>query len=323
MTKKITIDNKEWERCENRFKYCEALEDGNILFFPTTPFSFPKEEVDFLLTQKQSGSSFRKNIAYKPQIDQITNHDSDPLASLKLKEILRSYSAKVTEFLQQLLQPYASQWKRDYASFRPFQEENRKLRMRARNDLLHVDAFPTRPMHGSRILRFFTNINPTDSRHWVTSKEFKELAKEFAQKVSVPKSVSYGLIARLTRKMKKILRESGLKKTLRSPYDTFMLNMHNFLKENDQFQKNCMKDHWEFPPGSCWAVFTDQVSHAALAGQYALEQTFLIPQRALLCPEKSPLAILEQLSGKNLADPQFLKELFPILNSRLIGVEGV
>ncbi|PIS02100.1 MAG: hypothetical protein COT85_06900 [Chlamydiae bacterium CG10_big_fil_rev_8_21_14_0_10_42_34] len=313
MTRKITIENKEWEKGENRFKYCEALEDGNILFFPTTPFSFPKEEIDFLLTQRQSGSSSRKNIAYKPCLDQVTNHGSNDLAStLRLKEILRDYSLRATEFLTKLLQPYANDWKLDYASFRPFQEKGRKLRVRARNDLLHVDAFPTRPMHGSRILRFFTNINPSDSRHWITSSEFKELAKEFYQIVSIPKSVNYSLAAKLGRKMKRFLKSSGLKKALRSPYDTFMMNMHNFLKESSAFQESCHKDHWEFPPGSCWAVFTDQVSHAALAGQYALEQTFLVPQRALLYPEKSPLSILEQLSGKNLIDQQFLRELFPI-----------
>jgi hypothetical protein len=56
-------------------------------------------------------------------------------------------------------------------------------------------------------------------------------------------------------------------------------------------------------------VFTDQVSHAALAGQYALEQTFLIPQHALLCPEKSPASVLERLSGRNLVDPKLLTGL--------------
>lgn len=73
-----------------------------------------------------------------------------------------------------------------------------------------------------------------------------------------------------------------------------------FLKESDNFQKEGKKDHWHFPPGSCWAVFTDQVSHAALSGQFALEQTFLIPVSALLFPERSPLRILERLSGVNL-----------------------
>lgn len=312
MAKKIVVENREWENKENRFKYCEGLEDGNILFFSSTPFPFPKEEIDFLLKQKQGGSTARKNIAYKPQMDRITNHDTtDPIAADRLKEILKNYSKRVTDFLTLLLSPYSQSWKHDYASFRPFQEKGRKLRLRARNDLLHVDSFPSRPLHGSRILRFFTNINPTEDRHWITSNGFSELAKEYASTVSIPRSTGYDLLGRLERKMKLLANQAGIKVPLRSPYDSFMLNMHNFLKENGEFQQNCHKDHWKFPPGSCWAVFTDQVSHAALAGQYALEQTFIIPQKALLCPEKSPVAVLERMSGRNLVDSEFLAQLFP------------
>ncbi len=311
MAKKIVVESGEWKKKQNQFKYCEALEEGNILFFSSTPFEFPQEEIDFLLQQRQSASASRKNIAYKPQIDKITNHDAkDPVAADKLKEILSGYSKRVTEFLTVLLAPYAKGWKHDYASFRPFQEKGRKLRMRARNDLLHVDAFPTRPLHGARILRFFTNINPTESRHWITSNGFADLAQKYADEVSIPPSIGYDLKSRLERKMKQWLRAAGLKIPLRSPYDHFMLKMHNFLKENGEFQENCHKDHWDFPPGSCWAVFTDQVSHAALAGQYALEQTFLVPQKVLLCPEKSPVAILQNMSGKNLVDPEFSAALF-------------
>ncbi len=311
MAKKIVVLDGEWNRPENRFKYCEALEDGNILFFPTTPFDFPQEEISFLLQQKQGGSALRKNIAYKPHVDQITNHETrDAIAAEKLKDILRSYSHRVSAFLQAVLEPYSKSWKLDYASFRPFQEKGRKLRLRARNDLLHVDAFPTRPLHGARILRFFTNINPTENRSWATSKGFAQLAQEFAQEISVPQSVDYGLKGRLTRKVMQFLQSTIVKVPLRSPYDAFMLKMHHFMKENCRFQESAPKDYWEFPPGSCWAVFTDQVSHAALAGQYALEQTFLIHPSALLCPEKSPVSVLERLSGRNLVNPELLEQVF-------------
>ena len=224
---------------------------------------------------------------------------------------MSAYSKKSSEFLEKILSPYAKGWKLDYASFRPFQEKGRSLRLRARNDLLHVDAFPTRPLHGSRILRFFTNINPTENRQWITSEKFEKLVEQYGNRVSVPNSVGYDLKSRLERKMKKLLKAMGVKISLRSPYDHYMLRMHHFLKENQEFQKSCKKDHWEFPPLSCWAVFTDEVSHAALAGQYALEQTFIVPQKSLLHPEKSPASILERLSGKNLVDPEFLREVFP------------
>ncbi|MDE3047082.1 MAG: Kdo hydroxylase family protein [Verrucomicrobiota bacterium] len=310
MAKKIVVENGEWTKPENQYKYCEELENGNLLFFAAPPFPFPQEEIDFLLQQKQGGSKARKNIAYKPQIDQITNHDTkDPASAAKLKEILSHYSKRVTAFLSVLLSPYAKDWKHDYASFRPFQEKGRNLRLRARNDLLHVDAFPTRPLHGSRILRFFTNINPKETRVWNTSDDFATLAKQFFGKVPIPSSPGYDLLSRALRKAKQLVHKAGIKIALRSPYDHFMLQMHNFLKENREFQEKCHKDRWEFPPLSCWAVFTDQVSHAALSCQYALEQTFIVPQKALLCPDKSPVCVLERLSGRNLVDPEYLQAM--------------
>ena len=225
-----------------------------------------------------------------------------------MKEVLKNYSKRVSDFCSILLSPYANEWKLDYASFRPFQEKGRKLRVRARNDLLHVDAFPTRPVHGARILRFFTNINPVEGRRWITSKSAGDLMKEFGGDKGVAFPASMG--SSLKRDFKKWLKRCGVKVALRSPYDQFMLQMHNFLKENETFQRECPKDHWDFPPHSCWAVFTDQVSHAALSGQYALEQTFLIPRYALLCPEKAPVSLLERLTGGNMVDTRLAATLF-------------
>lgn len=307
MAKLITIEDGELSDFissrAHKDKYCKVLEGGNILFFPKCPFDFPKEELDFFLSQKQTGSTARKNIAYKPQSNKITNFvKSTPEQEERLLEVMQRYSQRVTDFLSQLLVPYNSKWRLDYASFRPFQEKGRKLRIRARNDLLHVDSFPSRPMHGSRILRFFTNINPTEKRHWTTTDLFDKLAATFGGDHGVPFPKAAHPFFSLS---KKIGRKLGLPITLRSPYDIFMLNLHNFLKENEEFQKNCPKDYWEFPPNSCWAVFTDQVSHAATAGQYALEQTIIVPRDALVKAEQSPIAVLEKMTNRSMVDPLF------------------
>lgn len=302
MAKRVIIEAKEGI---DQWTYCSELEAGNILFCPKIPFSFPQDEIDFLLQQRQGASKARKNISYKPQIDQMTNHDTkDPVSSERLKGILRNYSTRVTHYLSSILAPYAKRWKLDYASFRPFQEKGRKLRLRARNDLLHVDSFPTRPVHGWRILRFFTNINPIESRQWFTSQPFADLLERFGGKkgLAFPSEPSYSWLGRLCKGGQKVLSKLGLKGQLRSPYDRFMLRMHHFLKENADFQYHCPKDQWAFPPYSCWAVFTDQVSHAALSGQYALEQTFLVPEKAMLRPETSPVAVLQRMSGRNMVE---------------------
>ena len=66
------------------------------------------------------------------------------------------------------------------------------------------------------------------------------------------------------------------------------------------FQETCEQEAVEFPSGSTWIAFTDQVSHAAMAGQYQFEQTFLLPVDAMIDESLSPLRILERLEGRPL-----------------------
>jgi hypothetical protein len=79
-----------------------------------------------------------------------------------------------------------------------------------------------------------------------------------------------------------------------------MLRFHDFLKESSQFQANAPKVRLEFPPLATWIVFTDGVAHAVMSGQYALEQTFLIPASALVSPDQAPCRILEGIAGRPL-----------------------
>ncbi|MGD2169762.1 MAG: Kdo hydroxylase family protein [Chlamydiota bacterium] len=313
MAKKITIENIKFADCpssaseciERAKKLCVELEDGNILFFPTCPFDFPQQDIDFLLKQKQNKAKNRKNIAYKPNHDRLTNADVKTHEEMqRLIEVMKNFSQKSSTFLSKLLTPYGSKWIVDYASFRPFEEKGRKLRIRARNDLLHTDAFPSRPMHGNRILRFFMNINPSEGRKWMTSLSFQELVEKYGgtENLPFPSPINQKMPARLGKFFKKTAKNIGFPVSLRSPYDQFMLNLHHFLKENEDFQSKGPKDHWEFPPGSCWAVFTDSVTHAAMQGQYALEQTFILPRDGLISPEKAPISILERVVGWTMTD---------------------
>ncbi len=109
-------------------------------------------------------------------------------------------------------------------------------------------------------------------------------------------------MGRLRRSLIRSARAVGLPLIDRSPYDRFMLRFHHYLKTNQAFQASCPKFRWEFPPNSTWLVFTDMVPHAALSGRFALEQTFPVPRDALLLPHKSPVQILEDLSGTPLTN---------------------
>ena len=48
-------------------------------------------------------------------------------------------------------------------------------------------------------------------------------------------------------------------------------------------------------------VYTETVPHAVLAGQYALEQTFLVDPAAMVTPDSAPIRVLEKMAGAPLA----------------------
>ena len=97
-------------------------------------------------------------------------------------------------------------------------------------------------------------------------------------------------------------REAGIEaEKAGSAYDSFMLHFHDWLKENSQFQSSAEKTRLAFPPLATWLVFTDGVPHAALSGQFALEQTFIVPPSALAAPDYAPIHVLEKLCGRPLS----------------------
>lgn len=304
LNRALPIANREsTPESETLMHWCAQLEAGGILYFPNTPVPIPTEDLQVLLEGHQTGSSLHKNIAYKPGQDKLSGVDekSSPAAEIeKLHSVMRRYSASVVAFLSEFLAPYRQRWQLDYASYRPIEEDGRDLPVRRRNDLLHTDSFPTRPTHGRRILRFFHNIHPSKTRDWVTGQPFAKVLPEFVPaKLSAPHPDSAAANAG-----KKLARLSGLAGLVpqwkRGPYDEFMMRLHNTMKEDADFQKNCVKEYFNFPPGSSWMVYTETTPHAVLAGQYALEQTFLVDPRAMVTPESSPVAVLEKMAGASL-----------------------
>ncbi len=287
---------------EQKRAWCAQLEAGAILLFRRTPVQLAEEDITFLLGQQQSDSSLHKNIAYKPATDALSGLDAkgeQGTAARQLRAVMRRYSEAATAFVEGLLTPYAGHVRRDYASFRPQEEQNRDLPLRKRNDLLHTDAFPTRPTRGARILRFFNNIHPERTRDWVVSEPFRELVPRFVPGAIVPRAE--GPAGRAAKGVARALGLSGAMPAVRrTPYDDFMMRFHHFLKENESYQRDAHKESFGFAPGASWMVFTDTVPHAVLAGQYALEQTFLVDREAQVAPEHAPLTVLEEMAGTKL-----------------------
>jgi hypothetical protein len=246
----------------------------------------------FLLGQRL-GSRAHKNVSYDPATGRASGfRRHSPAQAERLTCLLAEFAENLTTWLAGSLPRYARGWRRDLVSYRPEEEATRRLRLTARNDLLHVDAFPSRPTEGWRILRCFANVNPTEPRVWVTSETFPTLLERYGRQVGLPGTWTESWAARLRRRVIGLFKRGARRRT---PYDAFMLRLHDFLKRNEEFQECSRKRLWTFPPGSAWVAFTDTLSHAALRGRFALEHSFFVAPESLELPDLSPPHLLEQV----------------------------
>ncbi len=293
----ITVDR--WPTTQS-IDYRPELEAGKVLFFPATPFAFPEESKEVLRNINFAGGSLHKNVAYRPASDRVTGIEMDAERAERLRSILRDYSRAVVQFTAEVLPQYAAHWKLDYASFRPLEEENRNLPVNKRNDLIHTDAFPSRPTNGDLIMRVFTNIHPAKTRNWIITDPFGVIAERYAREAGLERIAenASSRSGRILNGAIRLLKNAGLPVVPRSAYDRFMLHFHEYLKRNNEFQKNTPKYPFNFPPGATWITFTDVVPHSVLSGQHALEQTFIIARRSLANEINAPVSILERLCGK-------------------------
>ncbi|MGC1181878.1 Kdo hydroxylase family protein [Legionella sp.] len=252
------------------------LENGQVLFFPDYFFS----DVDPCLMSETILDGTRKNISYDVQHKKLGAYKKE-ISGLesKLTRMMQGYADFSYQLIQKTLPSYVPhlQWGR--TSFRPAQIKGRISSKRKDDTRLHVDSFSASPVDGLRILRVFCNINPDhEPRIWNLGEPFSQVLGRFA-----PQIASYSKFKA------KILKLVKTTKTLRSAYDHYMLHLHDTMKIDDEYQAQVKKVQVDFPAQSSWIVFTDHVSHAALSGQYLLEQTFYLPVENMENPEFSPL----------------------------------
>jgi hypothetical protein len=190
-----------------------------------------------------------------------------------------------------LLPRYAPHLTRARTSLRPQAVGGRAMSWRKDDTRLHVDAFPSRPNHGARILRVFCNVNPRgEERVWRVGEPFEAMAARFLPRLRAQRPGEAAALALLR-----------VTKERRSEYDHLMLGLHDAAKADLDYQRGCTQEEVRFAPGTTWLCFSDQVMHAAMAGQFMFEQTIHLPLAALYDRERSPLATLERLTGRRLA----------------------
>ncbi len=268
----------------------ERLEKGELVHFPRCPFSFLSPD-DLAFLREQKLAPFEKNISLDPENGRLTNQRiRQEHEGQRLVAILRDFASTASSWLAKEVPAYSQHWIRDRVTFRPEEEAMRRLRPSARNDALHLDAFPSRPSQGHRILRLFVNIHETDARVWATSETFPRILARYGQVVGLP-ATHEDWAERITARVLSIFQPGAER---RSSYDHFMLRLHHFLKANNEFQERSPRKLWYFQPGACWLAFTDMLSYAELRGQYALEHSFFVAPESLMFPDLSPPNLVMQ-----------------------------
>ena len=271
--------------------YEARLERGEVLYFPNSPFALPTATNLTLLLETQL-AKLAKNVSCNPvsgKLSGFVRGDSD--RDSQLRSIFMEFSRSATEWVSRALPRYRGGYQLDEMSYRPLEEATRTLRHKARNDLLHVDAFPSRPALDRRILRVFVNLNPKEPRIWVTSEPFARLLARYGSACGLPGGAAAGLLEHLRQGVRGLFQSARRRRT---PCDSFMLRFHDYLKSNDEFQERAPKKLWTFPPGSVWVAMTDACSHAVLRGRYALEHSYFVEPSVLAVPDESPAALLTQ-----------------------------
>jgi hypothetical protein len=265
-----------------------ALETGRVVYLPQLAFEVAETERGFL--DATAGDDSRKNVSRDPRTGRVhgTPLQGDDLA--RLGAMIERFGVQAEQLVHALFPHYVATLERARTSFRPAEIAGRDYTPRHDDRLLHVDAFPTRPTYGRRILRVFANIAPDGiGRAWRVGEPFPDFARQFMPKLRAPLPGQAWLLHRL-----------GLTKARRSVYDHYMLRLHDAGKFDAAYQKTAPQAAVTFPPGSVWMCFTDSVLHAAMSGRCALEQTFHLPVEGMADPARSPIRVLEKLAGRAL-----------------------
>jgi hypothetical protein len=263
-----------------------TLEGGGVLILPQLAFPLAADEQRFLSPRWSDDRA--KNISFDGGKLKGARGSADELAALS--RMVARFAAEASALVTTLFPRYAPYVRRARTSFRPQPAVGRAVSWRKDDSRLHVDAFPSRPNHGERILRVFCNVSPSEDRVWRVGETFEAVARKFLPRIrrQIPGEARWLSALHVT-------------KGLRSPYDHLMLGLHDCAKADLDYQANCAQQVVRFAPGTTWLCFSDQLMHAAVSGQYMLEQTIDLPLAALYERERSPLAILERLSGRELA----------------------
>lgn len=280
-----------WEAAispDSKEQLLHALESSQVIYFPD--LTIPIKESDWSHLSDTVLLPGVKNVSYDKHTDTVKGvHPhlaSDPI----LSNFIKQFAEQAIAFVRKLLPHYGDNLQIGRTSYRPAEIFNRPAPSKHKDDtLLHVDAFPATPTASKRILRLFVNINPEGKKRlWRLGEPLEAVLKYFVPQLKPPIPMS-----------RKFMQLCGITRGYRTLYDHYMLHLHDTMKMDGIYQQKADQIQFGFPTQSTWMVFTDSVSHAALSGQYLLEQTFYLPVEAMRYPHFSPFTLLSQFFPAN------------------------
>ncbi|MDR6535477.1 Kdo hydroxylase family protein [Variovorax soli] len=286
-TQLVELDLADWAGASANEAWIAALEAGKVLYFPRLVFDLLPRERELLTPAVLSPDVRNISLDANGRLKGVAGDEARQQA---VAAMVGRFRAQAQALIHGLLPHYTPALRLAPTSYRPAQVETRVQSWRADDRRLHVDAFPSRPNYGERILRVFTNVNPEGvPRVWRVGEPFEAVAKRF-----LPRAKPY------SRWQARLLQSLHVTKSFRSEYDHLMLQLHDGMKSDLDYQKSAQQQTVPFPAGSVWVCFSDQTSHAVMSGQYMLEQTLHLPAARQYNPDSSPLAILSRLTGRTL-----------------------
>ncbi len=269
----------------------QKLERGELVFFEKCPFPLPTgSDLEFLLARQLDGHS--KSITLFPATGLMGGQQpgtADDTA--RLEAVLRDFSREASAWLARALPRYHRAARLGPLRFRLVEEKGRPIDPRISGARLHVDANSDQAAHGGSFLRIFVNINPTENREWFTSESLGPLLDRWGDEVRESGESRPDWRTRLRLRFGG---RFGITLPETSTYDQLMMRLHFFSKTDPYLQEEAPRTHWVFPPGSAWVVFSDLVSHAVVGGQFAIDQTYLVPPHAFSERERSTRAVVER-----------------------------
>ncbi len=283
----VEVNISKWDAPSSQNQLITDLESGKVLHFTNLEFPVSEIEQQYFTAEIRDKKSRNISLNISGELKGVIKNNE---AESNLAAMMTRYRTQSHLLVNTILPRYKDHLHLAPTSFRPNQIVTRNQSWRADDKRLHVDAFPSRPNYGERILRVFINVNPNKvPRVWRIGEPFEAIVDRFLADTK-PYSAWQA----------KVLNAFGITKSLRSEYDHLMLQLHDSMKRDLNYQRNCPQLTVEFPTGSVWICFSDQTSHAAMSGQFMMEQTFHLPALNQYNPNTSPLAILRNHMGREL-----------------------